>query len=170
MNSKSAEKLAKLTKLIKECDEIVIEEYDNWENFLKDIGIFSTVRTKYSNQEVLDSLTEFCEKYSYISSTKYEMLKWKPSLSVICDRFGTWNNALKIAGVDNIHEYNSNQIDDTNILNDLKEGKKALGENFNSKTYRKWALDNNKISVTTAQRRFGSWSNAVKLINDDKTK
>ena len=64
-------------------------------------------RFRISNNELLSSLEEYAKlvNFRYFSTTEYN--KWKDKISgsdTIVSRFGSWNKALKILGVEGGHE------------------------------------------------------------------
>lgn len=83
-----------------------------------------------------------------------------PSAWTYYDRFGSWNNALKLAGLDNNDfKYKENQL--------LELLKKFERENGRVPTVRDFNNDSEYPSFRTYQTRFGSWSKALKLAELD---
>jgi len=116
----------------------------------------------YSDSYLLNILKRYKEEnnrtpsqanFSKTKNTKY------PSYMTYINRFGSWNNALELAGL-SLNEYHHNNLSDEELLNYLikfkeKSGRTPINDDFeNNKEY---------PSYRTYMSRFGSWNNALEL-------
>ena len=73
----------------------------NLNNIIKSFktrNILVTYKQKYSDEELLEYIKEFEAKYNRIPQTRdFEKSKY-PNRETIKDRFGSWNNAIELAG------------------------------------------------------------------------
>lgn len=79
----------------------------------------------------------------------------KFGVTTIIRRFGSWNNAIKLAGLEVSVERN---IDDSDLFEDLGKVWERLGR---QPTYGEISPPRSKFHVATYERRFGSWRKAL---------
>ena len=118
--------------------------------------IFKLSRTKnspVSEGELIDDLKYVAHSLNLrtVSQKKYETLGTF-DYSTICRRFGSWNNALRIAGLSLSNEIN---ISDERLFENLLNIWQHLG-----RQPRRSELSSppSTISQTPYNRRFGSWT------------
>jgi hypothetical protein len=108
-------------------------------------------------QELLDDLKRVANE---IGSDSLSMDEYnspgKYGIRTIQTRFGTWNNALKKAGLEISLNLN---ISDQELLEDLKSVANQIGKN---KLTQKIYNETGKYGVRTIQKRFGTWNNTLK--------
>ncbi len=152
--------------------KIVNKEYPNhgtyylrfgsWNNAIKLAGLDSNRIVDYTDSELLESLRKFYMENNrvplntdFIGNQKY------PSRSIVTKRFGSWNEALRKAGLDVNEEHHSYHIMSDDELLD------CLNEYYSKNNKVPIATDfNNTIdypSFMTYLNRFGSWNNALKM-------
>lgn len=112
-------------------------------------------KKKYTNEELLNCLREFEKKNGRIPvddefSSNFEY----PSVWNYHERFGSWSNALKLAG---LHAY---MLTDDELLNHLTQFHIE-----NGRVPEKTDFTNNSRypSYSTYRRRFGSWNRSIEL-------
>lgn len=117
---------------------------------------------RYKNEELLDFLRKF-DKDNGRSPVQldFECIPGYPSSMTYRNRFGSWNKALKLAGL--YVNYYAN-LSDEELLDYLvqyceRNGRVPIVEDFNN--------DSRYPNFSTYQNRFGSWSNALKLVGLD---
>lgn len=123
-------------------------------------------RVSYTDEELLNYLEMFCEENGrfpiakdFVNGSKY------PSNTVYQKRFGSWNNALKLAGLDSREKCGrSGKYTDEELLIFLnifyeEQGKVPSRRDFlNSPHYPDYQ------NYTT---HFGNWGNALKMVGLD---
>lgn len=118
-------------------------------------------KVRFTNSELLASLEKYAEKVNsrYFPTTEYN--KWSEKIAgaeTICDRFGSWNKALKIIGINGGHERKySNQELVQNLENIWKEIGYPPGK-------RQLVKYGQKISEQPYNKRWGSVGNACQQI------
>jgi len=89
-----------------------MNRFGTWNRSLKAAGLKVNLKKKYDKKEMLDSLVQLSNELGTVPKTKDLVGKrWIASSSTYRKMFGTWNNALKKAGilrkdVINLKEYN----------------------------------------------------------------
>ena len=118
-------------------------------------------KVRISNDEILSSLEKYAEKvkFQYFPTTEYD--KWSSKIAhttTICERFGSWNKALKIIGIEGGRErrYSSDELIE-NLENIWKEIGYPPGK-------RQLAKYGNKISESPYKKIWGSVSIACELL------
>lgn len=87
----------------------IIKRFMNWDNALIIAKIslnnkkFENKKIRrlphYKNDEIINSIKKFYNEGKNTSSRMYRKLNYRPSVDVAITRFGSWNNALKAAGI-----------------------------------------------------------------------
>ena len=111
-----------------------------------------------TNQTLVDDLLSVCESLGVIKlSQKVYEENGKFSVATYKKRFGTWNNALELAGLEITKQLKKIPLDD--LVNDLKHiSNKLNGKNLTQDIYRQYG----RYDVKTYKIRFGTWNNALK--------
>lgn len=128
---------------------------------LKDLKqeLYKDKRDKYTDQELLDYPRQFYEKYGRSPTIRdFDNNPDYPSSKTCQNRFGNWNDTLKFAGLC------ANIYKDEDLLDDLKT---FYYENGRPPTARDFDNNHKYANYGTYQRRFGSWSDALKLVELD---
>lgn len=108
---------------------------------------------RHSNEELLQSLVDLYEEEGEISMELYAR-KGDYSPNTIYMRFGSWNQGLEEAGLSTAGH--DEQYGDEELLQSLRGLYEDVGE-INMDIYE----DKGEYSVSTIQRRFGSWNSAL---------
>lgn len=129
------------------------------EDFDFDINV---KRQKISNQQLLESLEIYSEIKGnlYFSTTEYN--SWTKRIAIsdtFIDRFGSWNKALKIIGIEGGHE---RKYSPEELIHNLESVWKELGFPPSKRNINKYGL---KISEGPYRRIWGSFSNACKMLS-----
>lgn len=115
-----------------------------------------------SNEELLKDLRRVSKQLNgkYVSRSIYEKYG-KYSATPYLNKFGSWINVLKEAGLKYIREKNEfNRINDNEFIDDIKKVALKLNkQSISTKDYK----ENGKYSVSIIISRFGSWANVIKL-------
>lgn len=105
-----------------------------------------------SETELLDDLREFGEELGH-APTRPEMNESGPHSSTpYYNRFGSWNEALELAGFEPNHQ----EVSDEELFAELQRLEEELGHEPRIKDMR----EHGEYAPTTFARRFGSWLEA----------
>jgi hypothetical protein len=72
--------------------------FDSWRDAVDEIGI--AAYDEYTDQDILNYIKQFYDEYGYISQKKFKYDDSYPSSSTAARRFGSWNEAVKGAGIE----------------------------------------------------------------------
>jgi len=118
-------------------------------------------KVKISDGEILSSLEKYAEKvnFQYFTTTEYD--KWSEKIAhttTICERFGSWNKALKIIGIEGGHErrYSSDEL-----IQNLENIWKEIGYPPGKRQLAKYGK---KISESPYKKIWGSVGIACELL------
>ena len=161
---KREELITLIKEFINENTIEIIQEFGTWENAFNAANIQLGKSNKYTDEEIIKSLIDFYHEYGEKASEyRYKKEKRKPYPTTIYSRFGTWNNALKIAEIQTIREpIKRLNISDEELLKMLQEAEKEIDGNISKQKYDKWAKLNKKVRADTVIKRFKTWNNALK--------
>ena len=137
-----------------------LKNFKTWNNFLRESGLEINYVSKYSKEELIKLLIKFKEQNN--RSPKLEDLINKehtPSISCFFRHFGSWNNALREAGLTiNVRkDYTKKEL-----LLLLKKKSKELGR---APIQKEMNSDKNYPTSPLYQKYFGSWNNALREAN-----
>ena len=145
---------------------IYIKRFKSWNNAIAKAGLEITQthsdckKNHYTNEELLELLRQKAEEIGHTPSTK--LLDKDPKFPVRSGvyrlRFGTWNDAIKKAGLE-INQYGQIKYSDQELLEKLQEKSRKLERIPIIEDI--W-LDKEMPSSTTYLQRFGSWKKALK--------
>lgn len=156
-----------ISKFIYDNTSEVINEFGSWKSAFDyaDINIFKN--SKYTDDEIIQLIKKFYKTYgSKASYDTYKHMKLKPSTETIVKKFGSWNNAVKKAGIDIIKEqYKRIDISEDELTSLLNEAKVSIDGKLTIAKYNEWAKENCKVSVWAIIRRHGGWKNALDKAN-----
>jgi hypothetical protein len=110
-------------------------------------------KSKYSEDDILGYILDFYEENGYAHSGEFNSDSQYPSVQTVYNLFGSWNNALKEAGL----EVNRERLDRRDIIEELKRFKDEYGR-IDSESFDK---DTSYPSVGVVQREFGSWNDGL---------
>ena len=132
------------------------KRFGSWNNAKILVGA-NINKHEYSDEELLEILKAEFDKNPDLSVDEFNKNPNTPSLTPYNIRFGGWNNAKKLIGV-NCIEYKTYSNEE--LLNILKDYNSKYG--FPSWDNR-FAKNNNLPYREMYDRRFGSWINALNL-------
>ena len=136
------------------------DHFGKWNNALKAAGLqINLTYCDLTDEEMLEALRKLAEKLGKTPThrdTKKESSM--PSANAYIQRFGTWNNALKLAGlqVNKKHRH----MTDEELLEALRKLAKKLGKTPRQQDLSK---DSSMPSSATYIKRFGGWNNAIRM-------
>ena len=119
----------------------ILKRFGNWDKALEQLGMVRIL--KHTDEELLDAINAKAKELGRIPSCKEISY-----LGVIIKRFGSWNNALKQAGL----------IEKINYTNEeLLELIRAKAKEF-----RRMPKDHEMPEARDIANRFGGWNKALK--------
>ena len=136
----------------------VILRFGSWKKGLEKAGLKGKEIKKYSDEEIIKELKKYNSKNGNISRRKFNEDPNTCSSYVVMQRFGSWTNALKLAGV---YIPKKEKLTKNQILHQLKDFY-AKNSVITAKSFDK---DETVCGVTTIRNYFGSWSNALIAAN-----
>lgn len=143
------------------CSNVYRTRFGRWNNAIEMAGLH--IRGKYTDNELLDILKRFRNENGrvpmqsdFINNSEY------PSYRSYYNRFGSWNNALLLAGLDT--DTNRKFYADNELLNYLKE---FHDKNGKPPTHTDFTNNPRYPSFDTYRYRFGGWEKALKLAGLD---
>lgn len=118
-------------------------------------------KVRFVDNELLASLKKYAEKvnFQYFPTTEYN--KWNEKIAgaeTICDRFGSWNKALKIIGIEGGRE---RKYLEKELVENLENIWKEIGYPPGKRQLAKYGQ---KISEQPYKKRWGSVHNACQQI------
>ncbi|MCD2205143.1 homing endonuclease associated repeat-containing protein [Halobacterium sp. KA-6] len=116
-------------------------------------------RKLYSDEELLNRLKQFASELGRPPSQSEMNASGPHAAKTYADRFGSWNEALKTAGLETgTNEPNGRPaIPKDELLADLKSVSETVGEAPSERCYN----DHGEYSVKTYCKRFGGWNSAL---------
>lgn len=135
--------------------------FESWNNALEMAGL--CIRGKYTDKELLDILKRFYKENGRVPMQSDFVNNYGcPSYAFYRNRFGGWNKALLLAGLDT--DTNRKIYTDDELLNYLKEFHNKNGRHPAQTDF----TNNSKYpGFATYIYRFGSWKKALKLVGMD---
>ena len=132
------------------------KRFKGWNNALVKSNLKSSVRTSFSDEELIYDLKLTSKILGKQSITNLEYNEnGKFGTSIIIKRFKTWNNALKVAGIKISVNRNITQED---LIQDLKKVAKEISPK--KVTYKEYK-ELGSFGTQTILRHFGSWNAAL---------
>ena len=132
---------------------VYINRFGSWNKSLEAAGL-SLDNNLYSGEELIELLKAKAESLGRTPTmTDVKSDKSMPSAETYRSRFGSWQNALRAAGL-SINGYSNEEL-----VTLLKAKAESLGR---TPTTRDIRSDKDMPSVNTYVKRFGSWQNALR--------
>lgn len=134
--------------------------FDSWNNALKMAGLQISMFTDCTNEELLELLRRYDTENGRPPRVE-DFIGDYPSFTMYKNRFGSWNNALKMAGLQ-VNVF-------TNCTNEdlLEYLVKFYGEKLRPPTIQDFIGSYKYPSFKIYQNRFGSWQKALRLVGLD---
>ena len=109
------------------------------------------------DNELIDDLKRVAEKLGLnkISSRQYNDNGAKYTAGTIATRFGTWNKALEMAGLNMVHQ---RHVSEEDLFRNLEDVWPNIGK---QPTFRNMKPPISKYSIYQYEARFGSWIKAL---------
>ena len=127
-------------------------KFGNWSNALAEARLLLVRRIKFTNEEIIEQLQKYYSKNYNIIEKNFSKDKDTCSAGTVIARFGTWENALKKAGLPNKRERIKKEI-----LRQLKQHY-LKNPNITAKTFTE---DEEMWSASMVADYFGTWTKAL---------
>lgn len=138
--------------------KVYFEKFGSWNNALKLAGLEINLRRDYTKEELIDSLLKKAKELNQNpTSNDLGRKNNMPDRSTFDDRFGTWNNALKEAGL-KINCYYRKWTKEE-VIKWLQYKYKELGRTPGIRDFDK---DPRSPAKNTVRKLFGNWTNAIR--------
>lgn len=135
-----------------------LERFGGWNAALEEAGFVPQHQQSISDQELLDELRRLHDECESAPTGKQMQHEGAYSKQLYIDRFGSWNQSLKQAGITNRKSHN--KLSDEELLRELRRLHERLGRCPTTADMR----DHGAYSAVTYHRRFESWSAALELV------
>ncbi len=133
----------------------IATRFGSWSRGLKKAGILELEKKKLTKKIIINQLKKCYSENPNMKAKDFEKDRSVCSVNAVTLRFGSWNNALKEAGIKlNTREKWSNE----EILKQLREHYSKTG----NITVESFDNDKGVCSTDTVKNRFGSWSKGLK--------
>ncbi len=120
----------------------------------------SRMKQRYSDEDLLDFLTDFESKEGKVTQEKFKQVDEHPAPSTISDRFGGWSEALRLAGV-----RVNRGMDEGDVLQEIR----LCHDKYGDVRKKHFDNDNDLISSHTVHRFFDSVSHAASEAGIEQT-
>ena len=129
----------------------VIKKFGSWEKALEELGLEKERRVIYSDEEILSQIKRHYQKNPNMNSHTFKADKSVCSSYTVTLRFGSWENALKQAGIP-VKKLTKEEIS-RQLKEFYKKNNKISMQDFNK--------DKNYCCAETVAKVFGSWEKAL---------
>lgn len=134
-----------------------LDTFGSWNEALEAAGLELNSRHGISKQELITELKEFAEELGH-TPTFTEMDKEGPfSANAYTEEFGSWNDALRAAGLDINSRQNISEVE-------LKHELHRLSEELDRPPERREMDKYGRFSSTPYNDKFGSWNDALRAV------
>jgi transposase len=143
---------------------VVVERFDSWLAAKEEAGIdidernYNSRPREYTDAEYLDLLRECQERHGKVTQRIFNDDDTLPSAGAIRKRFGSWNEAKQLSGIDTAGSGNR-RYSKQELLEMLRSCAQRHDGDCSASQF---AADDDTCAPETLQRRFGSWNNAKK--------
>ncbi|WP_028778732.1 homing endonuclease associated repeat-containing protein [Shimazuella kribbensis] len=142
--------------------------FGSWNNALKKAGIATKRDRKWgdlSNDELLHILRTIAKDSSVLTMKVLKSLPDVPPVDVYIMRFNSWNKAIEKAGLES-NKAAYRKYTDKDLLDSLAFAKNVIKDRLTIVKYKQMQKEFNLPSVSIYSYRFGSWSKALRKIQD----
>ena len=129
----------------------VIKKFGSWEKALEELGLEKERRVIYSDEEILSQIKRHYQKNPNMNSSTFKADKSVCSFYTVTLRFGSWEKALKQAGIP-VKKLTKEEIS-RQLKEFYKKNNKISMQDFNK--------DKNYCCAETVAKVFGSWEKAL---------
>jgi transposase len=163
-------------KLLQAEDDLVgptvaVERFDSWQDAKRIAGLDVDERStnhrprEYSDEDYLELIRECEEKHGKVTQKLFdeeaEEREDHPTAGAVRKRFGSWSKAKSQAGI----SADQRRYTDEELLEMLRKCRDRYGR-ASASTF---ASDEEFCAPETLQRRFGSWKDAKKRLDDENS-
>jgi len=148
-------------------DSMYLRRFGSWKNAIKAAGLsMDDFNKQYTDRQLIENLQNIAEELGRTPTASDLLGREGPSNRAYSHRFGSWNDALEVAGLTE-NDTRKWYVTDEQLLKPLRELAKKLGH---TPSLRESRDCKDTPSEPTYIRRFGSWSKAVEAAGLPKHK
>lgn len=139
----------------------IVHQFNSWQQALSEAEILKE-RVQEMERRIIESLLEAQETLPVLTSqtyTKWAAGKNRPTVATIARRYGSWSNALEIIGI----EQPRKRWTEEEVLHVLAEAADER-DGLTIAHYQRFSEGRNTPSIGVITALFGSWSNAVMIV------
>lgn len=139
---------------------LIAKQFGSWNKAVQAAGLdaVSNHSKQFSHEDIFQQLREcYEENDNFLSMDIYVASNRSPKVATIIKYFGSWNEAIKQAGL----QPNASNIElytDEDILNALRDFYLRNGHYISTTLYQE---SGTRPGLPVIQKRFGSWNNAL---------
>jgi len=132
--------------------------FGSWNNALREAGLEINIRKDYTNKELINILKNLSKELGRSPMMK-DLIPRKdlPESTIFKDRFGSWNNALIVAGLK--VQYHFRKWAKEELMYWLRKKYEELGQTPGIRDFDK---DQEAPGKNTVRKLFGNWTNALR--------
>lgn len=146
---------------------LISSRFGSWSNALREAKL-QTTTVRNNEERIIQALIEASEKLERLTSQHYAVWaqeKGYPTVATIARKYGSWSYALFVLDI----APPKRKWDEEDVIDALQLSKTEL-PHFSILHYRKWAEGRNVPSTSTINALFGSWTAALKCMEEQKIK
>ncbi len=139
----------------------IVHQFNSWQQALSEADILKE-RVQEMEQRIIESLLEAQGVLPVLTSQTYT--KWaagqnRPTVAKIARRYGSWSNALEIIGI----EFPRKRWREEEVLDVLAEAARET-EHLTIASYQRFSIGRDAPSIGVITALFGSWRNALLVL------
>ncbi len=128
------------------------EEFETWQRAVRLAGFEPQKAKSLSKADIARQLRRFVNHEGTVSSQEFQEHLCTCSSHTVIRRFGSWRQGLEAAGIE-VEEYSTGCYSKRDLIREIR----WFVENCGSRSSVKFDNHSETCSVSTIQRRFGSW-------------
>ncbi|WP_114165206.1 homing endonuclease associated repeat-containing protein [Exiguobacterium sp. TNDT2] len=142
---------------------LISSRFGSWSNALREAKL-QTTAAKNNEERIIQALIAASEELERLTSQHYAIWAQEhgyPTVATIARKYGSWSYALFVLDI----APPKRKWDEEDVIEALRVAKHELSH-FSILHYRKWAEGRNVPSTSTINALFGSWTAALKCMEE----
>ncbi|KDN59462.1 homing endonuclease associated repeat-containing protein [Exiguobacterium sp. AB2] len=144
---------------------LISSRFGSWSNALREAKL-QTTTARNNEERIIQALIEASAELERLTSQHYAVwaqVKGYPTVATIARKYGSWSYALFVLDI----APPKRKWDEDDVIDALRLAKDELNH-FSILHYRKWAEGRNVPSTSTINALFGSWTAALRCMEEQK--